>query len=280
MPDNKPDTDPAALASELNKELVTELTKELGAALREAGAIALRSFRAPVKSWTKHGNSPVSEADIAVDDFLRGRLRRDSFGWLSEESQDDRSRLASERLFIVDPIDGTRSFLAGLPDWTIVAAMVENGRPVAAGVYAPVEDALFLATAGMGATCNGVSIRATPGEALAAARVAGPKKVLERLTAIDPATVQEPKIHSLALRMTRVAQGRIDAAFASVNAYDWDLAAADLLVHEAGGAMTNLAGDLLVYNRHDPVHGAVLAAGRARHSAMLGLVRDRRKEFA
>ena len=75
-------------------------------------------------------------------------------------------------------------------------------------------------------------------------------------------------------------RGRIDAAFASINAYDWDLAAADLLVHEAGGVMTNLAGELLVYNLHDPVHGAVLAAGRARHAAMLGLVRNRRKEFA
>jgi myo-inositol-1(or 4)-monophosphatase len=92
--------------------------------------------------------------------------------------------------------------------------------------------------------------------------------------------VHEPKIHSLALRMTRVAEGRIDAAFASVNAYDWDLAAADLLVHEAGGAMTNFAGEALVYNLHDPVHGAILAAGRDRHAAMLDLMRKRRKEFA
>jgi myo-inositol-1(or 4)-monophosphatase len=104
--------------------------------------------------------------------------------------------------------------------------------------------------------------------------------VLERLTSIDPAAIHEPKIHSLALRMTRVAEGRIDAAFASINAYDWDLAAADLLVHEAGGAMTNLAGEALVYNLHDPVHGAILAAGRDRHAAMLDLVRKRRKEFA
>jgi myo-inositol-1(or 4)-monophosphatase len=256
------------------------LAQELGAALREAGPIALRTFRSEVRSWTKHGNSPVSEADIAVDNFLRERLRRDGFGWLSEESQDDRARLDAQRLFIVDPIDGTRSYLAGLPDWSIVAAVVEKGRPVAAAVYAPVDDALYLAARGAGATCNGNAISASQGAALAEARVAGPKKFLERLSAIDPATIHEPKIHSLALRMTRVAEGRIDAAFASVNAYDWDLAAADLLVHEAGGVMTNLAGELLVYNLHDPVHGAVLAAGRARHEAMLSLVRNRRKEFA
>ena len=256
------------------------LACELGAALREAGPIALRTFRADVKSWTKSGNSPVSEADIAVDDFLREKLSRDGFGWLSEESQDDRKRLDSERLFIVDPIDGTRSYLAGLADWSIVAAVVEKGRPVAAGVYVPVDDALYLAAAGSGATRNGATIFASEGMVLAQARVAGPKTFLERLSAMDSAVIHEPKIHSLALRMTRVAEGRIDAAFASVHAYDWDLAAADLLVHEAGGAMTNLAGELLVYNLHDPVHGAVLAAGRARHAAMLDLVRSRRKEFA
>jgi myo-inositol-1(or 4)-monophosphatase len=256
------------------------LAEELGAALREAGPIALRTFRTDVKSWTKNGNSPVSEADIAVDHFLRERLSRDGFGWLSEESHDDRERLNAERLFIVDPIDGTRSYLAGFADWSIVAAVVEKGRPVAAGVYVPVDDALYLAAAGSGATRNDARIEASPGEALAQARVAGPKKFLERLSAIDPATIHEPKIHSLALRMTRVAEGRIDAAFASIHAYDWDLAAADLLVHEAGGVMTNLAGELLVYNLHDPVHGAVLAAGRDRHAAMLDLVRNRRKEFA
>ncbi len=268
MQASKPQIDPAALA------------EELGEVLREAGPIALRTFRTDLRSWTKQGNSPVSEADIAVDDFLRERLRRDGFGWLSEESQDDRARLNADTLFIVDPIDGTRSYLAGQSDWSIVAAVVLKGRPVAAGVYVPVEDALYLASLGGGATRNGEPIAASQGEALAQARVAGPKKFLERLAAIDPAAIQEPKIHSLALRMTRVAEGRIDAAFASVHAYDWDLAAADLLVHEAGGAMTNLAGELLVYNLHDPVHGAVLAAGRARHAAMLSLVRKSRKEFA
>ncbi len=256
------------------------LSQALGDALREAGPIALKTFRGDVRSWIKGHNSPVSEADIAVDNFLRARLSRADYGWLSEESKDDRARLESERIIVVDPIDGTRSYLAGRPDWSIVAAVVERGRPIAAAVYVPVDDDLYLAASGHGATRNGETIAVSSGAALAAARVAGPKKILERLVAIDPATVQEPKIHSLALRMTRVAEGRIDAAFASVNAYDWDLAAADLLVHEAGGAMTDLSGERLVYNLHDPVHGAVLAAGRERHAAMLDLVRRRRREFA
>lgn len=256
------------------------LADELGMAVREAGQIALKYFRGSIRSWTKGHDSPVSEADIAVDEFLRARLSREGFGWLSEESQDDRTRLSAKRLFIVDPIDGTRSYLAGREDWSIVAAVVDKGRPVAAAVYAPVDDELYLAASGEGATRNGSRIATTGGSALAGARIAGPKSMLDRLTAIDPKTIHEPKIHSLALRMTRVAEGRIDAAFASINAYDWDLAAADLLVHEAGGAMTNLTGEALVYNLHDPVHGAILAAGRDRHASMLDLVRKRRKQFA
>jgi myo-inositol-1(or 4)-monophosphatase len=258
----------------------TALAEELGSAVREAGRIALTYFRGSIRSWTKGHDSPVSEADIAVDDYLRTRLSRDGFGWLSEETQDDRTRLTTERLFIVDPIDGTRSFLAGRPDWSVVAAVVEKGRPAVAAIYVPADDDLYVAVSGEGATRNGNRIASTPGSNLAGARVAGPKTMLERLTKIDPGTIHEPKIHSLALRLTRVAEGRIDAAFASVNAYDWDLAAADLLVHEAGGAMTNFSGETLVYNLHDPVHGAVLAAGRDRHASMLDLVRKSRKEFA
>lgn len=252
--------------------------ERLGAVLREAGAIALKTFRAPIKSWTKGRDSPVSEADMAVDALLREKLSRPDIGWLSEESHDDRSRLEDHALYIADPIDGTRAYLAGLPDWSICAALVEHGRPVVAGVYVPVDDHLFLAAAGHGATRNGEPIHSTDGDGLAGAKVAGPVRYLERLSSLA-AIVREPKIHSLALRLTRVAEGRIDAAMASVNAHDWDLAAADLLVHETGGAMTTLTGERLVYNLHDPVHGAVIAAGRARHAAMLDLVRRHRNNF-
>ena len=120
--------------------------------MREAGAIALKMFRGELRSWTKDHNSPVSEADIAVDVFLRERLSRPGIGWLSEESEDDLARLDSERLFIVDPIDGTRSYLAGREDWSIAAALVEKGRPVAAAVYVPVSDEMYVASAGAGAT--------------------------------------------------------------------------------------------------------------------------------
>jgi myo-inositol-1(or 4)-monophosphatase len=256
----------------------TRQAERLAAAVREAGALAFSTYQRPLRSWIKGQSSPVCEADIAVDDLLRERLvgQTPGFGWLSEESVDDPSRLAARFVWVVDPIDGTRAYIAGLPDWTVAAALVEDGRPVAACVYAPATDEFFAAQAGSGATLNGAPIAATTGHTLADARVAGPRSVLERLAAAAPPFVTTPRIHSLALRLTRVAQGALDVAFAGGNSYDWDLAAADLLVHEAGGAMTPLGGGSLIYNRPEPRHRALVAAGRERHAVLLDLVADRR----
>ncbi|MGE0565098.1 MAG: 3'(2'),5'-bisphosphate nucleotidase CysQ [Pseudolabrys sp.] len=257
------------------------LREALAGALREAGEIALVASKRPLKRWTKHGASPVSEADIAVNDFLAARLPplAPDAGWLSEETEDNTARLDAASLWIVDPIDGTRAYLDGKPDWSISVALVENGRPVIGGIYAPVTDELFLAAAGDGATVNGARIRADLADTLNGARLAGPQSHLRKLVEINPRLLPQPKIHSLALRLARVAQGDIDAALASRNSRDWDLAAADLLVHEAGGAMTDFEGRPPVYNRPNPVHAALIAAGAARHAAVLELLRDRRGEF-
>lgn len=255
------------------------LTREVAAAVREAGALALKSFKAPIRSWFKEGDSPVSEVDIAVDALLRARLEATGLacGWLSEETEDDPARLSAARVWIVDPIDGTRGFLAGLPDWTISVALAEAGRPILAALYAPATDELFLATAGEGATHNGSTMSATAGTALAGARVAGPDRRLGKLAPFDIIAV--PKVHSLALRIARVAQGQLDLALAGPNSHDWDLAAADLLVHEAHGALTTLGGETLVYNQPSPTHGALFAAGRARHQALSELMREGRVAF-
>jgi myo-inositol-1(or 4)-monophosphatase len=256
-------------------------TRQLAVVLREAGAIALKMFQTPLRSWLKNQSSPVSEADIAVDGFLRARLAgpASGCGWLSEETADDRSSAAAQRLWIVDPIDGTRSYLAGRPDWAISAALVVDGRPVLAGVFAPVSDELFVAAAGAGATRNGAPIRASAGDRLAGAKVAGPKRLLQALAAVDAQVTVPPRIGSLALRLVRVAQGDLDVAFASGSSHDWDLAGADLLVHEAGGAMTNLVGRSLTYNQPDLVHGALVAAGADRHAALIALTREWLADF-
>jgi myo-inositol-1(or 4)-monophosphatase len=260
----------------------SDISTLLERAVREAGALALTKFGGTYKSWTKDKASPVTEVDIAVDHLLRERLAAydSSYGWLSEETTDDPARLQAERVWIVDPIDGTRGFMAGFPDWSIVAALVERGRPIAAALYVPVADQLFVAEAGTGTRLNGMPAQASAGDDLDCARIAGPKRRLDVLATLAPRLELMPKVHSLALRLARVAEGALEVAFAGPNARDWDLAAADLLVHEAGGRLTTLTGQRLVYNRADTAHPALVAAGEGRHQRLLGLIRDRQREFA
>jgi myo-inositol-1(or 4)-monophosphatase len=249
----------------------------LVAAVREAGALAHSLFRTELRNWTKGASSPVSDADIAVNDLLEQRLRSATpdYGWLSEESADDSSRLGKHRVWIVDPIDGTRGYLAGKEDWCISVALVENESPLLAAVFAPASDEFFFAARGQGATCNGVALRATSGTELDFSRVAGPKPLVERLRKTADDIVLHPRIGSLALRLCRVADGRLDAAFAGGQSRDWDLAAADLIVHEADGNMTALAGDAIRYNRPEVTHGVLVAAGRDRHAEIIEHFRKR-----
>ena len=250
----------------------------LAACVREAGALALAMFQTPLKNWTKGGASPVCEADIAVDELLHKKLNGggNEFGWLSEESADDPARLKARYVWIVDPIDGTRAYIAGLPEWAVSAALVEDGRPIAACLYAPALAEFFVAAAGAGATLNGAAIATSAGASLAAARIAGPKALLERLAAQAPPFSVMPRLRSLALRLARVAQGTFDAVFAGGNSHDWDLAAADLLVHEAGGTLTSFGGGPVTYNCPVPRHGTLVAAGRDRHAALIALLNDGR----
>ncbi|WP_315835215.1 3'(2'),5'-bisphosphate nucleotidase CysQ [Bradyrhizobium prioriisuperbiae] len=239
--------------------------------VREAGALALSLFRTELRNWIKGKSSPVSEADIAVNDLLERRLRdaTPDYGWLSEESVDDPARLGKRRVWIVDPIDGTRSYLAGLEDWCVSVGLVEDGIPVLGAVFVPTSDEFFFATRGAGATRNGSIIHTAPGAKLDPARIVGPKPLVERLgDALEPGKIH-PRIGSLALKICRAAEGRLDVAFAGGHSRDWDLAAADLIVHEAGGLMTALTGDVIVYNRPEVKHETLVAAGQARHARVV-----------
>lgn len=239
--------------------------------VREAGALALSMFRTEIKQWTKGQSSPVSEADIAVDELIRQRLQSvtPDYGWLSEESVDDRVRLARQRVWIVDPIDGTRAYLGGREDWSISAALVENGRPRLAAVFAPATDEFFFASDGGGTTRNGAAVKAATGSAFDIDRMAGPHFLLNRVRGATSPELRNFKIGSLALRISRVAEGALDAAFVGGNSRDWDIAAADLLLREAGGGLTTLRGDALAYNRVEVTHEVLLAAGRERHAALV-----------
>ena len=133
--------------------------------MREAGALALSLFRTELKNWTKGASSPVSEADIAVNDLVERRLRAATpdYGWLSEESVDDDSRLGKELVWIVDPIDGTRAYLAGREDWCVSVALVAGATPVLGAVFAPGTDEFFFAIRGQGTTHNERPVRAAAG---------------------------------------------------------------------------------------------------------------------
>jgi myo-inositol-1(or 4)-monophosphatase len=245
--------------------------------VREAGALALSLFGTELKNWTKGASSPVSEADIAVNDLLEKRLRSATpdYGWLSEESIDDEQRLSKPLTWIVDPIDGTRGYLAGREDWCVSVALVEGDSPSLAAVFAPASNEFFFAMRGQGAALNDIPVHATGGTELDFSRLAGPKPLVERLDRSSDEIVLHPRIASLALRLCRVAQGSLDAAFAGGQSRDWDLAAANLIVQEANGRMTALSGDAIQYNRREVTHGVLVAAGRDRHARIVEHFRNR-----
>ncbi len=254
-----------SIESELQIRAASALDELLDAA-RRAGEIALRDFRhgetTSARVDTKHGGSPVTAADLAVDRYLGERLRR-SFpdaGWLSEETADDPARLEKTSLLVVDPIDGTRAFLAGDPRWAVSIALVEAGRPIAGVVHAPALGETYAAALGGGARLDGRLIRAAERTSLNMARVAGPKPMIAALSAAAGVELTAfAKIPSLALRLVEVARGGLDIALASANAHDWDIAAADLVLSEAGARLSDPRGEAVVYNTERTRHGALLA---------------------
>jgi myo-inositol-1(or 4)-monophosphatase len=246
------------------------------AAAREAGQIALGYFKRDPKVWTKGANSPVTEADLAANHALHATLTaaRPDYGWLSEESADTPDRLDRRRLFVVDPIDGTRGFIDGNPDWCVSVAMVEDGAAVAAALFVPAREELFEATAGGGARLNGEAIRVSDRQALEGARIAGPARHLRAMAGHGMDPRERRFTPSLAYRFALVACGRVDVATARPGAYDWDLAAVDLLVQEAGGTLRDLEGAPLRFNDVIPRHPALIASTPGLASAAMAIIAE------
>ena len=249
----------------------------LAEAAAEAGALALSFFRREQKVWAKGDSSVVGEADIAVDRHLAAVLTaaRPGYGWLSEETADTSERLSRSRVFIVDPIDGTRAFVAGGEEWAVSLAVVEDGRPTVAVLALPALGVTFRAVAGEGAFRDGMPIAAASGTSLGEARFASTRRYARAAAeAAGREAVGFRYVPSLAYRLALVADGTVDVAIAKANARDWDLAAADLLVHEAGARLTDLSGRRLDYNREGAIHPALVAANPALVGAAADLVRE------
>ncbi len=252
------------------------LAEALEAALRAGGEVALRHFGHDPKRWMKADGTPVSEADLTVDRLLHEALGGidASAGWLSEETADEAGRQTGPRCWIVDPIDGTSSFLAGGDNWSIVAALTDRGRPVLAGIYRPVTDEYFGAVHGHGAYLNADRLSVSPRRRLEGARVITHQKALDPKRWPTPwPPVETGMVTSLALRLCLVAEARFDAAFALAPKSDWDLAAGDLIVHEAGGRMSDRAGRTLIYNRDATRQPGFVAAGPALHGEIIARTR-------
>ncbi len=253
------------------QEDVTDTTL-LVETVREAGKIARKYFRGEYSSWDKGHGNPVTDADIAIDRNLREVLlaARPNYGWLSEETEDDPARLTRDRVFIVDPIDGTVGFLKGRPHFTIVATVVHAGRPVSAAIYNPITEEMYDAAYGSGARLNGDPISVSEKDTLDGCRILAPRVYFEssRWKNPWPTSMQIESRSSIAYRLALVAGGRFDAVLSLTAKNDWDLAAGDLLLNEAGGRVTAPSGETLTYNNPQPLQRGVLSAGPALHAKL------------
>ncbi|WP_324752141.1 3'(2'),5'-bisphosphate nucleotidase CysQ [Roseovarius sp. Pro17] len=243
-------------------------------AARAAGEVATGYVGATAKRWDKPQDAgPVTEADLAVNDVLEARLRsaRPAYGWLSEESAPDPLRAAAPRTFIIDPIDGTRSFIDGSRAWAHALAVCDEGVVTAAVVYLPMLDLMYAAAAGMGATLNGAPIHASAQAGSEGATLLAAKTMLEahHWRGAVPAFKREHR-PSLAYRLSLVAEGRFDAMLTLRKTWEWDVAAGDLILREAGALSTNRRGQLLRFNNPVPQVDGMVAAGPSLHREMIG----------
>lgn len=246
-------------------------------AAQQAGQIANHFFERSARAWDKpHGAGPVTEADLAVDEALREILgsARPDYGWLSEESEDAPERLETTRQFIVDPIDGTRAFIARDRTWAHALATCQDGQITAAVVYLPQRDEMFTAARGQGAALNGVPISITPRPELAGCRVLARKAMLA--PELWPGGVPDIDLHyrpALAYRLAAVAAGRFDAMLTLRPTWEWDVAAGALLVSEAGGVVTDPMGRTPRFNQPQAQLPGLLAASARPHEQMLTALR-------
>lgn len=243
----------------------------LETAAREAGEIARSFWREDPQVWDKGGDDPVSEADFAVDQHLNTRLlnARPDHGWVSEETEDNTERFETARVFIVDPIDGTRSFVAGEKTWAHSLALVEDGEVIAACVYLPVRDKMYLAERGKGATLNGAPLTASSRDVLEGATVLSPKVSFKPdFWKADPPAVDRHFRPSLAYRMALVGEGRFDAMITLRAAWEWDIAAGALIASEAGAVVTDRHGGPLSFNSPTRQTAGVIAGASSIHAGL------------
>ncbi len=229
---------------------------------REAGSIIMGLFKGKYDVQEKSKNNPVTSADLAANrrirEIIHGRFPRD--GWLSEEDKDSSDRLGLSRVWVVDPIDGTKEFIEGVPQFAVSIGLVVEGRPKVAVVYNPAQDHFYKAAAGHGAFLNDRPIRVTgrndiDGALLLVSR-SEPRKKFQLF--VERCVIKP--IGSIAYRLAQVAGGEGDATFTFRSIREWDICAGVLMVEEAGGSVVDGNGKVVMFNQPEARHRGVVAA--------------------
>lgn len=247
----------------MNKEAELRILIRIRRALA-ASRNALQDFTSgSIHADYKEGHDPVTEADRKVDEVLRQTLPLDGEGWLSEESRDSSDRLKCERLWVVDPLDGTREFIAGIPEWCVSIAYVENGSAIAGGICNPATGEMFVGSKNTGVLRNGLPTRTTTKEGLRDALILASRSEVNRgeWTAFENDVYRVQAMGSVAYKLARVAAGLADATFTLVPKHEWDVAAGVALVEAAGGCALNLDGGAVTFNRPSPKMSGLMACG-------------------
>ncbi|WP_293877493.1 MULTISPECIES: 3'(2'),5'-bisphosphate nucleotidase CysQ [unclassified Sphingomonas] len=241
-----------------------DLTAAVAQVAHEAGQMALARWRTDFSRWEKTPGSPVCEVDLDVDRMLRARLEGllPDAGWLSEETVDSPERLSQSRVWVVDPIDGTRDYIRGREGWAVSIALVEDGRATIGVLDAPARRERWSATAGQGAQRNGMPLHAGNRTILDGARVP-----TDALPKIDRHLTMVHKPNSIALRMAMVAADEADLVATLRWGNEWDIAAAAVIAAEAGAAVTDAVGAPLRYNKPNPTAFGVMVAAPGIHAA-------------
>jgi len=246
--------------------------EEVARITEEAGRIAAGRCGTDYRTWEKVPGHPVCDVDLAVDTFLREQLSAldPEAGWLSEETVDDSDRTERPRLWVVDPIDGTRDFLRDRPGWCVSVALVEDRVPVLGVLAAPIRGELWTAARGEGSRRNGAKLRVSPRAELAGARVPS-----DKLPAVDSDLVAVARPNSIALRIAMVAAGEADLVATLRWGFEWDIAAAALIAEEAGATVTGALGQPLAFNTASGEAFGVLVATPGIHAAAADRLRER-----
>ncbi|MSP54227.1 MAG: 3'(2'),5'-bisphosphate nucleotidase CysQ [Myxococcales bacterium] len=273
MSDSKPVPEALLDEARLDEALLDEALAAARAAALEAGAAIRGYYQDSYTVKEKGEDNPLTDADLASDRIIAGRLKREDWGWLSEESVDDPVRLTRDTAWIIDPLDGTKEFTLGIPEFVVSIGLVHRGRAVLGVLYNPITEELFAGALGRGATLNGVSCRVSAHGGLTGARIVCSRTEMKKgMFAAWTDRVELQPVGSVAYKFGRVAAGQAEATFTPQPRNEWDICAGVAVVLAAGGNATNRLGEAYVFNRPNPLVDGVCATNGSVHTEILGLM--------